>query len=145
MVDLGFAGDVYVVGLSLEEVELKIAQQLTASAVAKVRRVSQPYKVSARLTNPQSKYYYVMGTVAHPGEIPHQGERDGPRRDPPGRLEVEQPSRESLPGPASSPGEYDQVLKIDWCGIREARAILSPITSSSPATGSSSRGPNPPA
>ena len=103
MIDLGFAGDVYVVGLTLEEVELKIAQQLTAAAIAQGQKSRSALPGLGRLTNVQSKYYYVMGTVGTQGRVPDQGQRDRARRDPPGRPEVEQPSREGLPGSASSP------------------------------------------
>src|SRR4051812_31053094 len=43
-IDLGFAGDVYVAGLTLDQIELKIAQHLTASAGRS--RPRQPYQVS---------------------------------------------------------------------------------------------------
>ena len=73
MIDLGFAGDVYVVGLTLEEVEHKIAQQLTVAAHATESEDDEPYRVSVRLANVQSKYYYVMGTVATQGRFPIKG------------------------------------------------------------------------
>ena len=116
MIDLGFAGDVYVVGLSLEEVELKIAQQLAAAAMAQGQKVPQPYRVSARLTNVQSKYLLCDGNRRHPGSVSHQGQRDRARRDPPGRPEVQQPSREGVPGQASSPrgirpGAQDRLVR----------------------------------
>lgn len=60
MIDLGFAGDVYVVGLTLEEIEDRIAQQLNLAAAQQNQKVDQPYRVSVRLANAQSKFYYVM-------------------------------------------------------------------------------------
>jgi polysaccharide export outer membrane protein len=119
MIDLGFAGDVYVVGLTLEEVELKIAQQLTATALAQGQKVSQPYRVSARMTNVQSKYYYVMGTVATQGRVPIKGNEtvlDAILQA--GLKSNSLPEKAYLVRP-HPPGGSDQVLKIDWCGIRE--------------------------
>ncbi|MGB2609080.1 MAG: polysaccharide biosynthesis/export family protein, partial [Isosphaeraceae bacterium] len=73
VIDLGFAGDVYVVGLTLDEIELKIAQQLTAAAMQQNQKIDQPYRVSVRLANVQSKYYYVMGAVTTQGRFPIKG------------------------------------------------------------------------
>src|ERR687894_287565 len=71
-VDLGFNGDVYVAGLTLEQVEQKIAQHLTARSGPRPPR--QPYEVSVRLVNgSQSKFYYVLGTVTTQGRFPITG------------------------------------------------------------------------
>src|SRR3954469_20688750 len=48
-IDMGFDGDVYVAGLTLEQVEQKIAQHLTARAGRRPPR--EPYRVSVRLVN----------------------------------------------------------------------------------------------
>src|SRR4051794_31912187 len=58
VVDMGFAGDVYLAGLTLAQAEQKIAQHL--EPIAERRKVREPVEVSVRLVNgSQSKYYYV--------------------------------------------------------------------------------------
>jgi polysaccharide biosynthesis/export protein len=119
MIDLGFAGDVYVVGLTLEEVELKIAQQITEAALAQGRKAPQTPRVSVRLANVQSKFYYVMGTVVTQGRVPIKGNEtvlDAILQA--GLKSNSLPEKAYLVRP-HPPGECDQVLKIDWCGIRE--------------------------
>ena len=75
MIDLGFLGDVYVAGLTLEQVELKISHQATMAAIQQNVKISQPYRVSVRLANSQSKFYYVMGTVNTQGRFPIRATR----------------------------------------------------------------------
>jgi polysaccharide export outer membrane protein len=118
IIDLGFVGDVYVAGLTLSQVELKIAQHLTAKAGSKPP--SDPYQVSVRLINGStSKSFYVLGTVNTQGRFPATGNDTvldailtaGLRSN-------SLPEKAYLvrPHPAGGP---DQVLKIDWCGIRD--------------------------
>jgi polysaccharide export outer membrane protein len=72
VIDLGFNGDVYVAGLTLEEVERKIAQHL--APIADQKRIRDPIHVSVRLVNGnQSKQYYVLGTVTTQGKFPMTG------------------------------------------------------------------------
>ncbi len=119
VIDLGFAGDVYVVGLTLEQVEQKIAQQLRAVAMQQGQKIDQPYRVSVRLANVQSKYYYVMGAVTTQGRFPIKGNEtvlDAILQA--GLRSNSLPEKAYLVRP-HPPGTPDQVLKIDWCGIRE--------------------------
>jgi polysaccharide biosynthesis/export protein len=119
LIDLGFIGDVYVVGLTLEQVEQQIAQQLAQQAVQSGQKPEQPYRVSVRLASAQSKYYYVMGTVQTQGRFPIKGSDtvlDAILQA--GLKSNSLPEKAFLVRP-HRPGEYDQVLKIDWCGIRE--------------------------
>ena len=119
MIDLGFAGDVDVVGLTLEEIELKIAQQLTAAAMQQNQKIDQPYRVSVRLANVQSKYYYVMGAVMTQGRFPIKGNETVLDAILQAGLKTNSlPEKAYLVRP-HPPGEPDQVLKIDWCGIKE--------------------------
>ncbi len=117
-IDLGFVGDVYVAGLTLEQIELKIAQHLNALAGA--RRPREGYHVSVRLVNgSQSKSYYVLGTVTTQGKFPVTGNdtvldailQAGLRSN-------SLPEKAYLvrPHPAGGP---DQIMAIDWCGIRD--------------------------
>ena len=119
MIDLGFAGDVYVVGQTLEEIELSIAQQLTAAARQQNQKIDQPYRVSVRLANVQSKYYYVMGAVMTQGRVPIKGNETVLDAILQAGLKTNSlPEKAYLVRP-HPPGEPDQVLKIDWCGIKE--------------------------
>jgi polysaccharide biosynthesis/export protein len=119
VIDLGFAGDIYVVGLTLDEIELQIAHQLTAAAMQSKQKIDQPYRVSVRLTNAQSKFYYVMGAVTTQGKVAIRGNEtvlDAILQA--GLKSNSLPEKAYLVRP-HPPGEPDQVLKIDWCGIRE--------------------------
>jgi len=120
VIDLGFGGDVYVVGLTLEEVEQKVAAQLNYAAVQQGARPDQPYRVSARLSNVQSKFYYVMGTVGNQGKFPIKGNEtvlDAILQA--GLKSNSLPEKAFLVRPHPPNGGEDQVLHIDWCGIRE--------------------------
>ena len=117
-IDLGFAGDVYVAGLTLEQIEQKIAQHLTTRAGR--NRPRQPYQVSVRLVNGSaSKSYYVLGTVTTQGKFPITGNEtvlDGILAA--GLRTNSLPEKAYLvrPHPAGGP---DQILMIDWFGIRD--------------------------
>jgi polysaccharide export outer membrane protein len=116
-IDLGFLGDVYVAGLTLEQVELKVAQHLAALEKPASKA---GYQVSARLANGSaSKFYYVLGTVTTQGRFPATGNETvldailaaGLRSN-----SLPEKAYLARPHPAGGP---DQILKIDWCGIRD--------------------------
>jgi polysaccharide biosynthesis/export protein len=116
--DLGFLGDVYVSGLTLSQVEQKIAQHLDAREGRGSPR--EPRQVSVRLANgSQSKVYYVIGTVSTPGKYPIKGNETvldailGA-----GLKSHSLPEKSYLVRPHPA-GAADQVLKIDWVGIKE--------------------------
>jgi polysaccharide biosynthesis/export protein len=117
-IDLGFLGDVYVAGLTLDQVELKIAQHLMARAGSKP--AGEPYEVSVRLINGStSKSYYVLGTVTTQGRFPISGNETVLDAILAAGLRTNSlPEKAYLvrPHPAGGP---DQVLRIDWCGIKE--------------------------
>jgi polysaccharide export outer membrane protein len=116
VIDLGFLGDVYVNGLTLAEVEQKIALRLLP--LARPRRLREPIEVSVRLTNiGDSKRFYVIGTVTNQSSFPITGSEtvlDGILLA--GLRSNSLPEKSYLvrPHPAGGP---DQILKIDWFGI----------------------------
>ncbi len=118
VIDLGFQGDVYVAGLTLEEVERKIVQHLTPIAARK--QIREPIEVSVRLVNGnQSKQYYVVGTVTTQGKFSLTGKEtvlDGILQA--GLRSNSLPEKAYLvrPHPAGGPCT---VLKIDWFGIKD--------------------------
>ena len=118
VIDLGFAGDVYVAGLTLAQAEQKIAQHL--EPIAERRKVREPVDVSVRLVNgSQSKFYYVIGSVTTQGRFPIVGNENvldailaaGLRSN-------SNPEKAYLVRP-HPPSGADQILKIDWLGIKE--------------------------
>jgi polysaccharide export outer membrane protein len=117
-IDLGFQGDVYVAGLTLAEVELKIAQHL--APMARQRRIREPISVSVRLNNPgESKRYYVLGVVTNQSSFPITGSEtvlDGILQA--GLRSNSLPDKAYLVRPHPHGGP-DQVFRIDWCGIKE--------------------------
>jgi polysaccharide biosynthesis/export protein len=120
-VDLGFAGDVYVAGLTLSQVELKIAQHLQAVAAAKGDATAKgPIEVSVRLVNgSQSKFYYVLGTVTTQGRFPISGNDTVLDAILAAGLKSNSlPEKAYLVRPRPN-GAADQILKIDWQGIKE--------------------------
>ena len=116
--DLGFAGDVYVAGLTLQQVEQKIALHLNQVAASNGDKTT--YKASVRLINgTQSKFYYVMGTVTTQGRFPVTGNDTvldaiitaGLRTN-----SIPEKAYLVRPHPAGGP---DQILKVDWVGIKD--------------------------
>ena len=123
-IDLAFVGDVYVAGLTLEQVEQKVALQLNALAGKQAPRGG--YQVSARLVNgSQSKFYYVLGAVTTQGKFPITGNEtvlDGILQA--GLRSNSMPEKAYVvrPHPAGGP---DQIMAIDWFGIRDRGDSLS--------------------
>ena len=118
-VDLGFAGDVYVSGLTLAEAEERIAVQLNDAARRQDTKPSKPYRVSVRLATGQSKYYYVLGTVATQGKFKANANDtvlDAILQA--GLKSNSLPEKAYLVRPHPL-GGHDQVYKIDWFGIRD--------------------------
>ena len=118
-IDLGFGGDVYVAGLTLAQVEQKVAGHFEAIAAARGNRAQEPVDVSVRLVNgSQSKFYYVLGTVSNQGKFPITGNEtvlDGILAA--GLRSNSLPEKAYLVRPHPN-GGADQVYKIDWDGIK---------------------------
>jgi polysaccharide biosynthesis/export protein len=117
VVDLGFAGDVYLAGLTLAQAEQKVAEHL--DPIARRKKLREPVEVSVRLVNgSQSKFYYVLGAVTTQGRFPIVGNENvldailaaGLRSN-------SQPQKAYLVRP-HPPNGKDQILKIDWEGIK---------------------------
>ena len=118
-VDLGFAGDAYVSGLTLAEAEERIAIQLNDAARGQTPAPSKPYRVSVRLATGQSKYYYVLGTVGTQGKFKANANDtvlDAILQA--GLKSNSLPEKAYLVRPHPLGGQ-DQVYKIDWFGIRD--------------------------
>jgi polysaccharide export outer membrane protein len=117
-IDLGLPGSVFVAGLTLDQVEIKISQVLMQYAGAS--RPRQAYQVSARLANNgASKFYYVIGTVNTQGRFPVTGRETVLDAILQAGLRTNSlPEKAYLvrPHPAGGP---DQVLRVDWCGIKD--------------------------
>lgn len=123
-VDLGFAGDVFVAGLTLADAEERIAQHLAEQPKANNAEPlgpdpNQKYEVSVRLATNQSKFYYVLGAVGNQGRFKCTGNETvldavlqaGLRSNSlPDKIYV------SRPHPAGGP---DCILKVDWFGVRD--------------------------
>ena len=119
VIDLGLYGDVYVAGLTLEQVEAKVAEQLMLEALSRGQKPDEPYRVSARITNSQSKVYYVMGTVASEGAFPLRGNEtvlDAILQAGLKSNSLPEKAYLSRPHPVGGPC---QVLRIDWAAIKE--------------------------
>jgi polysaccharide export outer membrane protein len=118
VVDLGFLGDVYLAGLTLEQAEQKIAEQIEPHA--RQKGITERVEVSVRLVNgSQSKSYYVLGTVTTQGKFPILGNEtvlDAILTA--GLLNKSQPDKAYLVRPHPMNGQ-DQVFKIDWEGIKD--------------------------
>ena len=101
IIDLGFAGDVYVAGLTLEQVEQKIAQHLDAERRREAGPASR-YQVSVRLVNGTHEQVVLRARAPSP---PRAGSRSPATRPSSTRsstagLRIEQPPREGLPRPS---------------------------------------------
>jgi polysaccharide biosynthesis/export protein len=118
VVDLGFLGDIYLAGLTLAQAEQKLAEHLQPFAVEK--KVREPIEVSVRLVNgSQSKFFYVIGAVTTQGRFPIIGNEtvlDAVLAA--GLRSNSQPQKAYLVR-AHPPNAHDQILKIDWDGIKD--------------------------
>ena len=126
VLDLGFWGDVYVAGLSLDEVEFKLNAHLQAMAEGKNIKIPRDFEVSARLASgsSQSKFYYVLGAVNSPGRFPIVGNETVLDAIMTAGLKSNSlPERAYLSRPQPA-GKPDLILKIDWQGIKERGQTL---------------------
>lgn len=118
LIDLDFFGDMYVAGLTMDEVEAKLNARFTAEAMR--QEIRGPVQTSVRLLDgAHSKRFYVLGTVSNQGSFPITGNEtvlDGLLLA--GLKSHSLPEKASLvrPHPAGGP---DQVFAIDWCGITQ--------------------------
>lgn len=119
MLDLGHYGDIHVTGLTLEQIEDMIAEKLMYDDLQRGRKTDEPYRVSVRLSNSQSKFYYVMGTVASEGKYPIKGQETVLDAIMQAGLKTNSlPEKAYLVRPHPV-GGHDEVLRIDWHGIRD--------------------------
>lgn len=120
VIDLGFAGEVPVVGLTLAQAESVIKTHLVGELTRGDRLPEDPVEVSVRLASAsQSKFYYVIGAVSNQGPIPYKGGETvlqailqaGLRSNSlPEKAYVSRPQRMGHP---------DIVLRVDWEAIRD--------------------------
>lgn len=117
-IDLDFFGDLYVAGLTLDEVEAKLVGRFTAEAAR--RNLRDPVHASVRLANGRaSKRFYVLGIVNNPSSFPLNGNEtvlDAILLA--GLKPWSLPEKAYLVRPHPADG-CDQVFKIDWCGITQ--------------------------
>jgi polysaccharide export outer membrane protein len=117
-IDLDFYGDLYVAGLTLEEVEAKLIGRFTAESAR--RNLREPVRASVRLDSGRSsKRYYVIGVVNNQASYPITGNEtvlDGILLA--GLKPWSLPEKAYLVRPHPADG-CDQVFKIDWCGITQ--------------------------
>lgn len=118
-VDLGLFGEVYVYGLTLSEAEERITVQMNDSSRVLHPESKEKYRVSVRLANNQSKYYYVLGTVANPGRFKAGGNDTVLDAIVQAGLKPNSlPQKAYLVRPHALGGD-DQVYQIDWFGIKD--------------------------
>jgi polysaccharide export outer membrane protein len=117
-IDLDFYGDLYVAGLTLDEVEAKLVARFTAEAER--RKIREPVRASVRLSDGRnSKRFYVLGTVDNPRSFPITGNEtvmDGILQA--GLRSNSLPEKAYLVRPHPVDGA-EQVYKIDWFGITQ--------------------------
>jgi polysaccharide biosynthesis/export protein len=116
--DLGFPGEVFVAGLTLQEIERKLTQHFEALAAKK--KLGDSVEVSVRLTNGRdSKRYYVIGAVTNQSSFPVTGNETVVDAILAAGLRSNSlPEKAYLVRPHALGGP-DQVYKIDWFGITQ--------------------------
>jgi polysaccharide biosynthesis/export protein len=124
IIDLGFYGSVYVAGLTLEQIEDKLAEHLSAMANHKHLDIHEPVHCSVRLINGSaSKRFYVLGTVTNPSSFPASGNETvldailaaGLRSN-----SIPEKAFLARPSPTGGPPE---ILRIDWEEIRNGNTF----------------------
>ncbi|WP_158633443.1 polysaccharide biosynthesis/export family protein [Tautonia sociabilis] len=119
-IDLGFAGDFHVAGLTLAQAEEVIKAGLISRAERSGSKPDEPINVSVRLASTtRSKFYYIIGAVSSQGAVPLVGGETvlqailqaGLRPN-----SLPEKAYLSRPQPLGHP---DVVLRIDWEAIRD--------------------------
>lgn len=116
-IDLGFHGEIYVAGLTVQEVEQKVTLHLAHTYAVKNLERKPPNDVVVRVIDNQSKFYYVIGTVSTQNRFPITGHTtvlDAILQA--GLRSNSLPEKAYLVRPHPS-GTPDTVLSIDWEGI----------------------------
>lgn len=119
MADLGFIGRVYLAGLSVDHAEAVITQRLEEYARNNKITLNSGLKVSIKVDESKSKFYYVMGKGVQQARFPVSG-RDTVLD----AVMTAQIKSNALlektyvvrPHPAGLP---DQVMAVDWQAIRD--------------------------
>ena len=120
VIDLGFAGDAYVAGLTLAQAERAIEARLKAIPRDLVDEDLDKVSVSVRLVSgSKSKVYFVIGAVSTEGEFPIEGGETVLKA-----IMLAGLRSNSLPEKAylvrpRSPGHPEQVYRIDWAAIKD--------------------------
>ncbi len=118
-IDLGYYGDVYVAGLTLEQIEQKLLLHLARMVALKEADRKPPTDVVVRMSDDQSKFFYVIGTVNNQSRFPITGQTtvlDAILQA--GLKQNSLPGKSYLarPHPAGAP---DTILSIDWDAITQ--------------------------
>ena len=124
IVDLGFGGEVFVAGMTLNDAEQRVSDHLVRLAQFQNPKQQQNYRVSVRLTNQQSKYYYVLGAVTNQGRFKTTGNEtvlDAILQA--GLKSNSLPDKAYLSRPHPD-GSHEDILKIDWFGIKDRADTL---------------------
>lgn len=118
-IDLGFAGRVYVAGLTLEMAESVVSQHVTEYVKKQGLKMTDPIEAHIRVDESKSKYYYVLGKGVTQSRIPITGRetvldavmaaqiKSNALLE---KIYVVRPHPEGLP---------DQVLAVNWLAIRD--------------------------
>jgi polysaccharide biosynthesis/export protein len=123
IIDLGFYGDVYVSGLTLNQVEKKVAQQVAALVSHRNITLHEPIQASVKLINgTQSKRYYVLGTVTNQGSFHATGNETVLDAILTAGLRSNSiPEKAYLARP--DPDGTCQIYRIDWEAIRQGNTF----------------------
>ncbi len=117
-IDLEFFDDLYVAGLTLQEIERKLLLRLLPIAAQK--KIEEPVQVSVQLDGTaRTRRYYVLGTVNNPRWYPlagHETVLDGILEA--GLRTNSLPEKAYLVRPHPTGGP-DQIFRIDWFGITQ--------------------------
>lgn len=119
MVDLGFAGRIYLAGMPLDQAEALIAQRLAEHAKKQKLPLDEPVEVNIKLDESKSKFFYILGKGVQQARLPVTG-RDTVLD---AVMQAQVKSNALLekayvvrPHPQGLP---DQVLAVDWAAIRD--------------------------
>jgi polysaccharide export outer membrane protein len=124
IIDLGFGGEVYVAGMTLNDAEQRVSEHLIRLAQFQNPKEPRNYRVAVRLATQQSKFYYVLGAVTNPGRVKTTGNEtvlDAILQA--GLKSNSLPEKAYLSRPHPD-GTHEDILKIDWLGIKDRADTL---------------------
>ncbi len=119
VIDLGFAGRIYVAGLQLDQAESVIAQKLSLFAKKQKKTLDEPIEVNIRLDESKSKFFYVLGKGVQQARFAVTGRETVLDAIMQSQVKSNAILEKTYLVRPHSQGMPDQIMAVDWIAIRD--------------------------